>query len=251
MNDRIFLRDHVVETDIGAFEVERGRPQRLRFAVEVEVTRVAAGDDVDLILSYDRILEAIADELATARVALLETLADGIAARLLAHPQAQAVHLEIEKPDRGPFVLGIRVTRRRGEVEAAAEAATPPRLVWLGAGGTPVAGAVNCVAAPPAPEAADPAARHRLALLALDQAAWLRMGPGRTVSATRTEMDWALRQGLAVIWAPSKMVLDAADPPADTSAEGLALWLARTLRCTEITALETFSAESRIAVVPG
>ncbi|MDB6454852.1 dihydroneopterin aldolase [Falsirhodobacter sp. 20TX0035] len=248
--DRIFLRDHVVETDIGAFEVERGRPQRLRFAVEVEVAHVQAHDNVDLILSYDRIREAITDELARGRVALLETLADGIAARLLAHPQARVVHLEIEKMDRGPFRLGIRATRRRGEVELATRDAEAPTVVYLGQGGQPVAGAVNCVAGTPA-TGPDAPAQRRLNLLAVEQAAWLRSGPGTTVAGTWTEMDWALRQGLAVIWAPSKMVLEAADPPSSTAPDALAVWLAEQLGCRTITALETISAESRVAVIPG
>jgi len=51
----------VVEADIGAFQHERGVPQRLRFDVVVEV-RPEAGpldDDVDRILSYEKIIEAI------------------------------------------------------------------------------------------------------------------------------------------------------------------------------------------------
>lgn len=247
--NKIFLRDHVVETEIGAFEVERGRSQRLRFSVEVEVAPVPAGDDVDLILSYDRIHEAIADELATARVALLETLADGIAARLLAHRQARAVRLQIEKLDRGPFTIGIDVTRRRGEV-AAVQDAEPPQVVWLGHSGVPVPGAVNCVAGHPA-QGPDEVAQRRLDLLAVEQAAWQRAGHGTTVAATRTEMDWALRQGLAVLWAPTKMVLEASDPPSSSAPDALAVWLAETLGCSVITAFDMISAESRIRVDRG
>ena len=35
--DRISLRDHVVEVEIGAFQAERGVTQRVRFNVVVEV----------------------------------------------------------------------------------------------------------------------------------------------------------------------------------------------------------------------
>lgn len=245
----IFLRDHVVETEIGAFEIERGLTQRLRFAVEVEVAAVAAGDDVDLILSYDRIHEAIEAELAAGRVALLETLADGIAARILVHPQALSVRLRIEKLDRGPFILGIDVVRRRGDVAVTAEA-EPPQVVWLGRAGMPVPGAINCVAGDALP-ATDAQAQRRLDLLAVEQAAWQRLGQGATVAATRTEMEWALRQGLAVLWAPSKMVLEAADPPVSTAADALAIWLAERLGCEAITAFDTISAETRIRVDRG
>ena len=51
--DRISLRDHVVEADIGAFQQERGQKQRLRFNVVVEVRPAPTPleDDVDRILS--------------------------------------------------------------------------------------------------------------------------------------------------------------------------------------------------------
>src|SRR5688572_16181234 len=81
--DRISLTDHVRAVEIGAFESERGVTQRLSFDVAVEVAAVAAGDDVDRILSYDRIAEAIDGALALGRVSLLETLAEAVAERLL------------------------------------------------------------------------------------------------------------------------------------------------------------------------
>src|SRR5690606_7620687 len=88
--DRISLRDHVVEAEIGAYQKERGHKQRLRFNVVVEVRRITAPleDDVDRILSYDRITEEIAAELSQSRLNLLETLAEHIAERILAEPQA-------------------------------------------------------------------------------------------------------------------------------------------------------------------
>lgn len=90
--DRISLRDHVVEADIGAFcgKGKRGHKQRLRFNVVVEVRPVTEPleDDVDRILSYDKITEAIADELAAERLNLLETLAERVAERILLEPAA-------------------------------------------------------------------------------------------------------------------------------------------------------------------
>ena len=40
--DRIHLRDFVVSAEIGAFQSERGRAQRLRFAIEAELAGQAA-----------------------------------------------------------------------------------------------------------------------------------------------------------------------------------------------------------------
>ena len=108
--DRISLRGHVVEVEIGAFQQERGTRQRVSFDVVVEVRPHPAPleDDVDRILSYDRITEAIAAELASERLNLLETLAERVAERILAEPQAMRAFVRIEKLDRGPGALGVR-----------------------------------------------------------------------------------------------------------------------------------------------
>ena len=78
--DRISLRDHTVDVEIGAFQAERGVTQRICFNVVVEVRPLTGpiDDDVDRILSYDRVTEAIAAELAVERLALLETLAERV-----------------------------------------------------------------------------------------------------------------------------------------------------------------------------
>ena len=83
--DRISLRDHIVDVEIGAFQAERGVTQRICFNVVVEVQPLSGpiDDDVDRILSYDRVTEAIALELADERLNLLETLAERVAERIL------------------------------------------------------------------------------------------------------------------------------------------------------------------------
>ncbi len=107
--DRISLRDHIVEVEIGAFQAERGTTQRICFNVVVEVTppENILDDDVDTILSYDKVTEAIAHELASERLNLLETLAEKVAERILLEPQAVRVFIRIEKLDRGPGALGV------------------------------------------------------------------------------------------------------------------------------------------------
>ena len=96
--DRISVRDMVLQADIGAFEKERGQPQRLRFNVVVEVAPVVAplADDVDRILSYDVVTQAIEAALEEDRMNLLETLAEGLARRILAEPQAGRVFVRVE-----------------------------------------------------------------------------------------------------------------------------------------------------------
>ncbi|SIS49476.1 dihydroneopterin aldolase [Phaeovulum vinaykumarii] len=249
--DRISLRDHVVTADIGAFQPERGQSQRLRFNIVVETRPHPEPllDDVDRILSYDRLTEAIAAELAAERLNLLETLAERVAERILAQPQAMRVFVRIEKLDRGPGALGVEIVRARASqpvcAEITGEALHPvvahltnaaiaapdlgARLDALIAGGAPVILSVGL------PEGPRPMTEHvptqrRIDLLAIEQNAWVLAArdPRCMVVATRTEIDWAMRQGQLIVWAPSKIVLDAVDGPKAHAGDGvaLALWLA-------------------------
>jgi 7,8-dihydroneopterin aldolase/epimerase/oxygenase len=256
LRDRISLRDHVTEVEIGAFQAERGARQRLRFNVVVEVRAQSAplADDVDRILSYDKLLEAIAQELAAERLNLLETLAERVAARILLEPQAMRAFIRIEKLDRGPFALGVEIMRTRATqpVRLADDSAVHPLVAYLdndsidapdlsarldalqGQGDV-----VLCVGLPRegAPDVTARAVQRRIDLLALEQNAWrLAARDARcVVVGSRTEIDWAIRQGQMIVWAPSKLILDATDSPACSPRDGvaLALWLAEHLaaRC--------------------
>ncbi|MFD2174873.1 dihydroneopterin aldolase [Rhodobacter lacus] len=258
--DRISLRDHVVEADIGAFQQERGHSQRLNFNVVVEV-RPEAGpleDDVDRILSYDRITEAIAAELAAERLNLLETLAERVAERILLEPRAMRVFIRIEKLDRGPGALGVEIVRARASApthtldeEATAlhpvvaylsnAVITAPdlaaRLDRLAASGAPVILAVGMPDVAP-PETGHRPTQRRIDLLAIEQNAWVLAArdPRCVVVATRTEIDWAMRNGQMVVWAPSKLVLDAVDGPkgAVREAGNLILWLAEQMAAVRL-----------------
>jgi dihydroneopterin aldolase len=254
--DRISLRGHVVEVEIGAFQQERGTRQRVSFDVVVEVRPHPAPleDDVDRILSYDRITEAIAAELASERLNLLETLAERVAERILAEPQAMRAFVRIEKLDRGPGALGVEIVRSRAEVPVRSEAdeALHPVVVYLDnaaiaapdlssrldalqAAGLPVILAVGL------PDIARPVTGHRptqrrVDLLAIEQNAWVLAARDArcVVVATRTEIDWAMRNGRMVVWAPSKLVLDAVDGPKGSDPVALALWLAETMAAAQL-----------------
>lgn len=236
--DRIHLRDHVVTAEIGAFQTERGAPQRLRFGISVDLAESvdAAGDDVDRILSYDRLTEAVAAALADDRANLVETLAERIAATLLDHPRAAEVTVTVEKLDRAPGALGVTITRHMPRV--AANGTSARKAVILVGGehaqidpGRPVVVVPQAAAA--GPDCADPAAARRIALLAFDQAAWA-MAAGNAaliVADSRTEIDWAVAEQRVAIWAPARMAADA-EVPAEPAALGF--WLASRIGAARI-----------------
>ncbi|TDK43187.1 dihydroneopterin aldolase [Antarcticimicrobium luteum] len=257
--DRISVRDHVVEVEIGAFQAERGTTQRVCFNVVVEVEPLTGpiDDDVDRILSYDRVTEAIAHELAEERLNLLETLAERIAERILLEPQAIRAFVRVEKLDRGPGALGVEIVRARNQTAHGplVEDDRPhPRLVYLSnaaiasenlsgwldqleLGDRPL---VLCVGAPemPGPRTGHRMTQRRIDLLAIEQNAWVLAArdPRCVVVETRTELDWAMKHRQISVWAPSKIVLDAVDGPSTQPGDAVALaaWFAATFAADEM-----------------
>ena len=259
-HDRISLRDHIVDVEIGAFQAERGVTQRICCNIVVEVRPLTGpiDDDVDRILSYDKVTEAIAYELSDERLNLLETLAERVADRILLEPQAMRVFVRIEKLDRGPGALGVEIVRSRDTVRPvetqAEEDALHPELVYLSnaAIASPHLGAwidqlvrmgrplILCVgpSGAAAPVASHPLAQRRIDLLAIEQNAWVLAARDARckVVGTRTELDWAMRNGQICVWAPSKIVLDAVDGPSAKGADAVALasWFAATFEAREM-----------------
>ncbi|SIO32983.1 dihydroneopterin aldolase [Rhodovulum sp. ES.010] len=268
LRDRISLRDHVVEVEIGAFQPERGTTQRVRFNVVVEVRPHPAplDDDVDRVLSYDAITEAIEAELSAERLNLLETLAERIAERILIEPQAMRAYVRVEKLDRGPGALGVEIVRDRRPdaprlvepVDAEEDGLHHPLLVFLSnaaisdpalprwldrmeAGPHPV---VLCVgpADMAAPQSVIAPAQRRIDLLAIEQNAWVLAGrdPRCVVRGSRTEIDWAMKHRQISVWAPSKIVLDAVDGPSASPRDALSLvlWFAGKLEASRIVVID-------------
>lgn len=225
--DRIHLRDHVLSAEIGAFQSERGRVQRLRFTISVDLADAVSGSDdqVDRILSYDVLTQAVDTALSDRRYALVETLAEKIAAEILAHPAAARVKVSVEKLDRGPGALGITISRDAPRVAATLPDLPCELLVWRAPTEVP-RGAVVILPAihDPAPPSTS-IARRRIALLTLDQAAWaLAERIGLEIAETRTELDAAIHDRRPVIWAPARLAAD--DAAAGETAETIAFWLA-------------------------
>lgn len=259
--DRISVRDHVVEVEIGAFQGERGKTQRVCFNVVVEVRPASdpLEDDVDRILSYDKVTEAIAAELADERLNLLETLAERIAERILFEPQAMRTFVRIEKLDRGPGALGVEIVRSVGDIKTKPvsshadtrphphvvfltnTAITSPNLArWLDQLEARAEPVILCVgrADEKPPQTGHRMTQRRVDLLAIEQNAWVLAGRDDrcVVVDTRTELDWAMKNGQISVWAPSKIVLDAVDGPTvgPDDPVALAAWFAGHVEASDL-----------------
>ena len=256
--DRISVRDHTVEVEIGAFQAERGTTQRIAFNVVVEVRPMtgALDDDVDRILSYDRVTEAIETALAEERLNLLETLAQRIAERILWEPQAVRCFVRIEKLDRGPGALGVEIVRSLDDLATRAPTApataphphvvyltnaaiaSPNLARWLDQLQARAEPVILCVGLPdmPAPTTGHHMTQRRIDLLAMEQNAWMLAArdPRCVVVATRTELDWSMKHDQISVWAPSKIVLDAVDGPATEAPVDLAAWFAGHIEASDL-----------------
>ncbi len=261
--DRISVRDYVREVEIGAFRAERGTTQRIRFNVVLEVSAhvAARDDDVDKVLSYDTITQAIEAELAAARINLLETLAERIAARVLRDRRALRIFVRIEKLDRIPGALGVEIARVRLNDDTAVlpvvsevkvEAAPAPDILYLANAIThdgPIHGwlavlqehRVTVLLAPMPDFSVDVEgeAARQMMLLSMDQNAVRLAALHQSVAVVDnlTELDWALEEGLIPAVAPHRIVAAAANQPEwDIDApEALAHWLATQLNAGRVT----------------
>ena len=107
---RLFLRDHVVQMNIGAHDFEKRGPQRVVINVDLYVplaVSTPASDRLHEVVDYDFIRDCIAQRVQRGHVELQETLADELLAAMLAHPQVRAARVSTEKPDVYPDCAAV------------------------------------------------------------------------------------------------------------------------------------------------
>ncbi len=112
--DRVFVRDFVIEAEIGAYAHERNARQRVRFDVEAEVRRRPRGDDdFQNVFSYDVITDAIRRFATSGHITLVETLAERIAETTLRDRHVVRVRVRVEKLDVIDGAVGVEIVRER------------------------------------------------------------------------------------------------------------------------------------------
>ena len=116
-SDLLFVRDFVTTLSIGAYRQEHGRRQRVRFSVEVAVTRAPVPPrDMRDVFSYDVIIETIRVLAERGHATFVETLAEEIASALLTHAALTRVTVKVEKLDVIDGAVGIEIRRSREPV---------------------------------------------------------------------------------------------------------------------------------------
>ncbi|NDW05071.1 (5-formylfuran-3-yl)methyl phosphate synthase [Jiella pacifica] len=114
--DRIFVRDLVLDMEIGAYGHERGRRQKVRFSVDALIEKIATtADDIAEVYSYDLITDAVCALVEMGHTDLVETLALDLARTILSDGRVFEVNVRVEKLELGPGAVGIEIRRRRGD----------------------------------------------------------------------------------------------------------------------------------------
>ena len=99
--DRLFVRDLALSARVGVNDGEADHRQRLIVSIDAFVNRPTDpfADDINLVVSYDRFIDAARAVAAGPHINLVETVAERIAAACLDEPGVRRVIVRVEKPD--------------------------------------------------------------------------------------------------------------------------------------------------------
>ena len=114
--DIVFIEQLTVITTIGAFDWEQTIQQKLVFDVEMawDNRKAAVSDDVNDCLSYADVSEAIINHVAGGRFALVERVAEEVAALLLTRFNSSWVRIKLSKPGAVAQAAQVGVIIERG-----------------------------------------------------------------------------------------------------------------------------------------
>ncbi len=112
IGDTIFVRDFVVDCNVGVYAEEQGVTQKLRFSVEARLATdvFSLDDEMVEVPSYADIIDSIVALARGGHINLVETFAERIASECLADKRITAVRVQLEKLERGPL-RGVEIIR--------------------------------------------------------------------------------------------------------------------------------------------
>ena len=112
IGDSIFVRDLVVDCNVGVYAEEQGVTQKVRFTVEARLAKdvFSVDDEMAEVPSYADIIDTIVGLARGGHINLVETFAERIAERVLSDSRIKAVRIVLEKLERGPL-RGVEVIR--------------------------------------------------------------------------------------------------------------------------------------------
>lgn len=116
MRDLVFVHGLEVQAVIGVHASERLAPRPLRIDLDVacDAARAARTDELALAVDYDALARSVAQHVGTLAPRLLETLAEEVAAHVLARFAVPWVRVRVVKPGVVPQAQAVGVVVERG-----------------------------------------------------------------------------------------------------------------------------------------
>ena len=97
--DKVFVKGLRVVGRGGVGEVERAAGQVFEIDIEVSFERAGVSDDLGGTIDYDSLVKDASQIVQSQSFHLIETIAERIAERALAHPLSEAVVVRVSKPE--------------------------------------------------------------------------------------------------------------------------------------------------------
>ncbi|OXL26524.1 MULTISPECIES: dihydroneopterin aldolase [unclassified Psychrobacter] len=114
-SDVVFVKGLKVEAVIGVYDWERAitQPILIDIALETDISKAAASDDVNDALNYKAVCDDVSAWCQEIKAELLEHLAGQIADRLLANYSCHKLTLSVAKPTaiKQADAVGVQITR--------------------------------------------------------------------------------------------------------------------------------------------
>ena len=115
--DIVFIKQLQVDTVIGVYDWEKTIQQSLflDLALHTHLQQAAAADDIKLTLDYAVIAEKVTQLITAQPIELIETVAERVAAMLLAEFATTQVDVTVSKPGAVPQAqtVGVKIVRSR------------------------------------------------------------------------------------------------------------------------------------------
>ena len=115
--DIVFIRDLTFDAILGVLPEERVTPQpvRINLAVHTDITDAARSESLSQTLDYAALAEAVKALTIERQCLLVETLVEAIAELVLQQPLADAVEVEVSKPNalNDAAGVGVKIYRPR------------------------------------------------------------------------------------------------------------------------------------------
>jgi len=113
----VFVRDLVLQAEIGVHKHEQRRRQPVRVNIDLTVEENAEplADRLENVVDYERIVEGVRDIVTSGHINLVETLAERIAGLALTDARVLATRVRVEKLEVLAHAesVGVEIERRR------------------------------------------------------------------------------------------------------------------------------------------